>query len=103
MESKQHRTEPFNWSNYDRTYNNAIDLVAQCIGYHRSACKPLRAIYLKPASYHLFVAGLRLLMAKQGKLFDEKADIFFDGVKILHGNSRQFDTIKCEYYEQVQN
>lgn len=92
---------PFDWSNYERTYNNAIDLVAQCVGHHRKTMKPLRAIILKPTSHDLFRAGLRILMAKEGQKMDDMAEMRFDGVEIKRGNPMQFDSIRCEYYPTV--
>lgn len=99
----QTKPEPFNWSNYQRTYNNAIDLVGQCVGYHRKTMKPLKAIILKPTSHDLFRAGLRILMAKQGKKFDDMAPLYFDGVELKRGNAMQFDSIICEYYPTSAN
>lgn len=36
----------FNFSDYERTYNFAVDLVAQTVGFHRKNFSPLKAIYL---------------------------------------------------------
>lgn len=103
MSQLQQRPEPFDWSNYQRTYNNAIDLVAQCIGYHRKTMKPLKAIILKPAYHDLFRAGLKVLSKKE---IDPMAVLYFDGVELKRGNPMQFDSIRCEYYDvpkQLQN
>lgn len=94
----QTKQEPFNWSKYNRTGNNAIDLVAQCVGYHRRTMKPLKAIILKPTSHDLLRAGLKILMSKQGQHMDDYAPLYFDGVELKRGNSMQFDSIICEYY-----
>ena len=92
------RPEPFDWSNYQKTYNTAIDLVAQCVGYHRAKGSALKAIYLKPTYHDLFRQGLKLL-SKQD--LDPNAKMYFDGVELKRGNSMQFDSIRCEYYEQI--
>jgi len=90
--------KPIDWSSYERTGNNAIDLVAQCVGWHRWAKKPLKTIYLSYRYYELFKAGMAVLMAKQGKILENFTEFSFDGVKILKGSDYQFDAIKCEYY-----
>ena len=89
------RTEPFNWSDYNRTYNNAIDLVCQCIGHARKTMKPIKALRLKPSYYDLFKAGLNVLAKRE---IDPATELLFDGVKILRGSPMQFDSIVCEYY-----
>lgn len=91
----QNKPAPFDWSNYQRTYNNAIDLVAQCVGYHRKTRKPIKAIILKPSYHDLFRAGIAVLSKKE---LDPLADLFFDGVEIKRGNGMQFDSLRCEYY-----
>lgn len=89
---------PFNWSNYERTYNNAIDLVAQCIGYHRKKMMPIRAIHLNDYYFGLFRAGVRVLMESHGQKFDDTSELFFDAVKVVRGDRRQFDPLKVEYW-----
>ena len=91
----QKKIELFDWSNYNRTYNNSIDLVAQAVGYHRKTNKPLKTIILKPTSYDLLKAGLNVL-AKQE--IDPATELYFDGVKIKRGGRSQFDSIQFEYY-----
>ena len=91
---------PINWSKVERTGNNAIDIVAQAVGWARTTKKPLKAIVLKATSYDLFRAGLRILMAKAGeKMDDNPATILtFDGVEIKRGSNTQFDTMRMEFY-----
>lgn len=98
MSNIQQKPAPFDWSNYQRTYNNAIDLVAQCVGYHRAKMKPLKAIILKPTYHDLFRAGLKVLAKKE---LDPNAELYFDGVLLRRGNAMQFDSIRCEYYPVV--
>lgn len=90
------KPEPFNWATYQRTGNNAIDLVAQAVGYHRQIKKPLKAIILKPMSYELFKRGTEVL-AKQ-RIEDPATEMLFDGVTIKCGNPKQFDTMIFEYW-----
>lgn len=99
----QTKPEPFDWSNYQRTYCTAIDLVAQCVGHHRKTMKPLKAIVLKPTSFDLLRAGLRVLMGKQGQHMDDMAPLYFDGIELKRGNAMQFDSIVCEYYPTYAN
>ncbi|MDQ2718228.1 MAG: hypothetical protein M3Z26_00500 [Bacteroidota bacterium] len=90
------KKEPFNWSNYEKTYNHAIDLTAQAIGYHRKTNKPLKAIILKPTSYDLFKAGLKVLSKAE---IDPTTELYFDGVLIKRGGRGMFDSITFEYYQ----
>lgn len=91
----QTKQEPINWSNYEKTYNTAIDLTAQAIGYHRKANKPLKAIVLKPTSYDLFKAGLNVLAKTE---IDPATELYFDGVLIKRGGRMQFDSLICEFF-----
>lgn len=91
---------PINWSKVEPTGNNAIDLVAQCVGHARATRRPISAIILKPSSHDLFRAGFRVLMAKAGEVMteDPAAILTFDGVEIKRGSVYQFDTLKVEYH-----
>jgi hypothetical protein len=100
MSNIQTRREPFNWSRYQRTYNNAIDLVAQVVGYNRARNFPLKAIYLKPTYHDLFRQGLRVLSKKE---LDPNAPMYFDGVELKRGSPMQFDSVRCEYYVMPKN
>ena len=102
----QHKAEPFNWSKYERTYNNAIDIVAQAIGNFRAKRQPIKAITLNGAKYDLFREGLRVLMRLKGQNLDEQdpdrvAVLFFDGVEIYRGSTMQFETMLYEFYPIV--
>jgi hypothetical protein len=90
--NKPTKPAPVNHSGYDRTYNNAIDLVAQMVGYYRKKQIPLVAIKLKPGYFYLFQAGLQALMRAAGKKYDATAVMTFEGVRIEMGNERQFDS-----------
>lgn len=92
------KQKPYDWAKYDRTGNNSIDLVMQCVGYNRAAKKPLKAIILKPTSFDLFKAGMRVLMEKQGVAMEDLTEFTFDGTPVKRGTNLQFDTLYCEYY-----
>lgn len=101
VKSKVGKLAPKDYSQYERTYNNAIDLVAQCVGYHRLKGSPLRAIVLKPAYYHLFKKGVEVLNKKKKQ--EPFVEMAFDGVLIKEGNAKQFDSIVCEFYSMNPN
>ena len=98
---QQQKREPFNYSNFNRTYNDAIDLVAQAVGYHRKAMKPLRAIVLKPAYFFLFQTGIQAIMKQKKMPYDQQAIMTFDGVEIKLGSELQFDGMLFEMFESV--
>jgi len=91
----QTKKEPFNYSNYEKTYNNSIDLVAQAVGYARKANKPVKSIVLKPTSYDLFKAGINVLAKAE---IDPITELYFDGILIKRGNPGQFDSLFFQYY-----
>ena len=70
----------FDYSEYNKTYNKAIDLCAACIGHYRAFKKPLKTIYLKPQLFDLFRKGIEAMMGRQVNLDEENFE--FDGVKI---------------------
>jgi hypothetical protein len=90
--------QPQNHSGYERTYNNAIDLVAQCVGYHRKRNVPLKGIILSYSYFMLFRTGLRILMERAGQEFDPHATLLFDGVEVKQGAKTQFESLVPEYY-----
>ncbi len=95
----QQRPEPFNWSKYEKTHNNAIDLVAQCVGYNRANNFPLKAITLKHSYFELFRMGVQAIMKQKKMKFDETAELTFDGILIKKGSIMQFDAMLYEYHE----
>jgi hypothetical protein len=73
----------FDYSEYDKTYNKAIDMVAACIGHYRQFKKPLKTIYLKPQLFDLFRKGVEVMMKREiepGELLQ------FDSVNIERGS-----------------
>lgn len=93
---------PHSLSDYERTYNRAIDLVAEALGHaQKISNRVVAAIVLKPMRYKLFVEGLKFLMAKKGAEWIEGAEITWEGVKVLEGPKNQFDSIRFEYVERA--
>lgn len=73
----------FDYSEYDKTYNKAIDMVAACIGHYRQFGKPLKTIYLKPQLFDLFKKGVEVLMSRE---LEEDEPMMFDSVNIERGS-----------------
>lgn len=73
----------FNYSQYDKTYNKAIDLCAACIGHYRTFNKPLKTIYLKPQLFDLFRKGMEVMMKRE---LTDQEQFEFDAVKIERGS-----------------
>lgn len=88
------KTAPIDFSNYQRTHNNAIDLVAQAAGYARSSGRPVRAFLLKPASYDLFRAGMEVLMKRP---LDPVAELTFENIPVKKGGRAQFESLVIDW------
>lgn len=90
---------PLILSDYARTYNNVIDLVAEAAGWaKKKSPRKVAAIVLKPMSFMQFCAGVEVLM-KREMTEEEKHGLTFQGIKILKGGMAQFDTLKIEYVD----
>lgn len=87
------------FSRFDPTYNNAIDLVAECVGYYRGINAPIKTIHLKPMYYELFKRGVEVIMKKKGMAFNPEQPFTFDGVNIENGGRLQIDSIRVEFYK----
>lgn len=98
----QSKMSPVDYSTYARTGNNAIDLIAQSIGFHKAAHKPLRAIYLSRGKWLLFVEGMKILQATKGSYPDPHSEYTFEGVSIQEGSRMQIDDMRYEYRKGVQ-
>ncbi len=96
------RTKPSSLSDYERTCNNAIDLVAEALGHaNKISNRVVAAIVLKPMKYKLFVEGLKFIMARKGVEWQEGTEITWEGIKILEGSRAMFDSIRFEYVENA--
>ena len=88
----------YDFSNYERTHNTAIDMVANVIACCRVNNQALKAVHLTPIYYEWFKGGVQTLMDRP--LLDEE-QMEFDGVNIEKGDRFQSKNIVLEYYEQV--
>ncbi|MFX1704585.1 hypothetical protein PV783_11560 [Chitinophaga sp. CC14] len=95
--------QPFNFSDYNRTYNNAIDLVAQAVGYHRKRQNPLKAIILRPAYYDLFRKGVEVLMltSKNKQVLKDEEELTMDHIPVRRGSPFQWEPLICEFHKPV--
>lgn len=98
------RHNPQSLSDYERTYNRAIDLVSEAVGHaNKIETRRVAAVKLKPTFWRLFVEGMRLLMAKQGVKLEDATEFTFEGYKVLEGPRRQYNSIEIEYVENALN
>ena len=88
----------YDFSNYERTHNTAIDMVANVIACCRVNNQALKAVHLTPIYYEWFKGGVQTLLDRP--LLDEE-QMEFDGVNIEKGDRFQSKNIVLEYYEQV--
>jgi len=95
--------QPFDFSEYKRTHNNAIDLVAQAIGYHRKRRSPIKAVILRPSYYDLFRKGVEVLMlsGKDKQVLKDEDQLTFDHVPVVRGTHMQWEPIMFEFYKPV--
>jgi chaperone required for assembly of F1-ATPase len=91
---------PRQLSDWERTYNNAIDIVAEAVAHAKKVeTRYVTAVRLKPSAYANFVEGVKILMARQGQQWDPMVELTWEGVLVLEGSKAQIDTIKFEYME----
>lgn len=95
---------PKSLSDWERTYNKAIDLVAEAVAHAKKVeTRVVKAVRLKPTSYRLFVEGVKFFMARAGQEWDPVVELTWEGVLVLEGSKAQIDTIKFEYLENAVN
>lgn len=95
---------PNSLSDYERTCNNAIDVVAEALGHAKKVeNRIVKAIVLKPSKYRLFVEGLKYITATKGIEWNPVAEITWEGVLILEGSKAMIDTLRFEYLENSIN
>lgn len=80
----------FDYSDYERTHVQAVDFVAQVVGYHRHKLIPVKAIYLKKRLYDQFFAWV---LAKSCEMYGKKdgEEKIFD--TIASGRALEFDSV----------
>lgn len=81
-------------SQYLRTGNHAIDLVAEAVGHARRFGKPIESITLSKVKYGLFWAGTEIL--RQEPLPDQHL-LTFEGIPILRDESGSFESMTIKY------
>lgn len=86
----------YNYSQYEPTYNKALDLVGNLVGCARHNREALKAIHLKPIYYEWVRSGVQTLMNKD---LEEDQPLQFDGVNIEKGSKFQTKIALLEYYE----
>lgn len=97
-------TAPRSLSDWERTYNKAIDLVSEAVGHSKKVdTRLVVAVRLKPSMYQLFVEGVKVLMANRGMQWDPMVEFTHEGVLILEGSKAQIDSVKLEYAEGAIN
>lgn len=85
----------YHFSQYEPTYNKAIDQCANIIAVARQNLHPLKALHLSPFYYDWFKSGVQTLMNRP---LDEGELLEFDGVNIEKGSKYQSKSIILEYY-----
>lgn len=78
--------------------NVAIDMVANCVNFHRNMLRPIRTIYLRPVYFQEFVEAVWKRMEDEG--IDIPSDMTFewDKVTIMRGSEFQSEAISCDFY-----
>lgn len=92
--------EPVNYSKYDRTYNNAIDLVAQAIGYAKTTGKGLRMVVLEPQYYVLFKKGMEVLAKKE---YPHETQFTLEGIPVVAGEVKRFERLRLVWHDDKMN
>lgn len=96
------RSTPDSNNEYIRTYNHAIDLVGEALGWAKKySSRVVSAIVLKPTKYLLFVEGLKTILASKGIEWNNAAPITWEGVEVLQGSRGMIDSIRIEYVENM--
>ncbi len=88
------------YSNYEKTGNNAIDIVAQAVGWAKANRKPIKSVTLSRSQYGLFWAGMEILRQEP---FPTEHFLTFEGIPVLRGEPGQFDTITIQYINPKMN
>jgi hypothetical protein len=99
------KAAPDNLSDYHRTFNHAIDLVTQAVGWaNKVSTRKVAAIVLKPTQYQLFFEGYKLILKKQRDFdLEDGTELTFEGYRILKGGRGQIDSLVFEYVENTLN
>jgi hypothetical protein len=99
MRLKHSRQAPNSLNDYERTFNHAIDMVAEAVAWGKKvSMRPLRAIVLKPTQYELFKKGFEFMMQRD---IDINEQLTFEGIFVLKGSPAQFDSIRLEFVDGI--
>jgi hypothetical protein len=82
------------FSQYERTGNNALDLVAQAIGHAQHYKLPVESVTLSRRHYALFWAGTEILRKEP---LPDQHRLTFEGIPVLQGEKGQIDSITVQY------
>lgn len=94
--SEYTRREIADYSEWEKTGNVAVDMVAACVGHYRRLQRPLKKIILSPNYYELFRYWV-LKKAGEERALDAKFE--FDSVDIEKGSSLQVEPLYTEFYD----
>lgn len=100
------RQAPNSYNQHERTYNHAIDLVGEAIGWGMQAsAKQIAAVKLKPTAYRNFCEGVKLLLKRRGGTgeIEPGTQMEWLGYPVLEGSRAQIETIVIEYVENQIN
>ena len=95
----------FTFSNYEPTFNKAIDHCANLIACGRETHQPIKALHLSKGYYEWFKGGVQVLIDKSNaenkdellQNIDEGGVMQFDGVEIIR-STFQTKPVVIEYY-----
>lgn len=99
------RNAPNDLSDYERTYNHAIDLIAQAAGHaNKVETRRVAAFKLRPLMYRNFCEGAKILCRMHGLPEPEPGtQMEWEGYKVLEGSRAQIDSVVVEYVENAIN
>ena len=84
------------WSDFEKTGNAAVDMVADHIRFHRRSFKAIKKMVLSPNAYGMFLSWVRDNIGddyKYGQVYK------FDGVEIEKGTSLMVKDCYIEFFE----
>ena len=98
----------FTFSNYEPTFNKAIDYCANIIACARENMTPIKALHLSTGYYEWFKGGMKAIIEKRGAENKEElianldlpSSMEFDGVNIEQAKF-QTKPVVIEYYEPI--
>lgn len=98
----------FTFSQYEPTFNKAIDHCANIIACAREQNLPVKSLSLSPSYYEWFKSGMKAIISKRNpenrdeliENLDLPNSMQFDGVNI-EKSMFQSKPVTIEYYEQV--